>query len=290
LSIEQKERMQQTINEEEQLVLETSRQLVNTWSDFLCQGSISFGILECVKKNHNDKKTKMEMKRIARLRRQMKKRIKMRIRKKFDIDKKVANLSPPPPSSSLMARFVPFPVKLLEFGKMVESSSPSSDIHSNSNADLVVLGSWEIPLQGGTLILEDEEPSSSSATDYRGKLTFVIAKTTRSDEECKRIKSIESCRNRYQIMTSIVDYRPWLAGGGYVSKPKKNATNATTRIWDALKDNRETTTRQLCHAFYLSTQSMVHAYVTWRFHKKWRANLMTAAKTNRTVEANIDDT
>lgn len=58
MSIEQKERMQQTINEEEQLVLETSRQLVNTWSDFLCQGSISFGILECVKKNHNDKKNK----------------------------------------------------------------------------------------------------------------------------------------------------------------------------------------------------------------------------------------
>eukprot|EP00535_Pseudo-nitzschia_heimii_P004166 CAMPEP_0197186272 /NCGR_PEP_ID=MMETSP1423-20130617/13586_1 /TAXON_ID=476441 /ORGANISM="Pseudo-nitzschia heimii, Strain UNC1101" /LENGTH=241 /DNA_ID=CAMNT_0042637539 /DNA_START=515 /DNA_END=1241 /DNA_ORIENTATION=+ len=194
-------------------------------------------------------------------------------------------------SSSLVPRFLPFPVKLLEFGKIVKSSSPPLCIDNNKKngtdiRDLVVLGSWDIPLQGGALVLEDNQSlpkksssSRKSVSDYRGRLIFTIAKTSQLSRDRQSDASIESLydSNSYQIITGIRDYRPWLAGGGYSSKSEKN--KPCENIWDAIKANREATTRQVCHAFYLSTQSMVHAYVVWRFHNAWRQQLAMAVRT-----------
>ena len=275
---QEQERIQRMVKEEEHLIVETSRQFVNTWSDFLCQGSISFGILKCMKKESNDKKTKRK----AIWRRQRKKT------KTPSGDIVAADDSQPVSSASLLARFVPLPVKLLEFGKIVESS-PSCNDNDGENVsnkkDLVVLGSWDIPLKGGSLVLEDDE----KGPDYRGKLMFAIAKKTQSPDKDQSDASIESCRNSnsYQIITGIRDYRPWLAGGGYTSRSEESETH--DNIWDAIKANRENTTRKLCHGFYLSTQSMVHAYCTWRFHHAWRKQLATTIRTTRTTASDKDD-
>jgi hypothetical protein len=273
---EEQERKQRMVKEEDHLIVETSRQFVNTWSDFLCQGSISFGILRCMKEKSNKEK-----KRKAIWQRQMKK-----VNPTGGIA--AADNSQTVSSSSLLARFVPLPVKLLEFGKIVESSPSSVDNHGDNvinQKGLIVLGSWDIPLQGGSLLLEDDE----SGPDYRGKLMFAIARKTQLPDEDQSDDSIESCRNSnsYQIITGIRDYRPWLAGGGYTSKSEENKTH--DNVWDAIKANRETTTRKLCHGFYLSTQSMVHAYVTWRFHSAWRQQLATTVRTTRTTAADKEN-
>lgn len=254
---------QQTVKEEE-LIIETSRRFVNSWSDFLCQGKISFGILRC-EKGYESKKN-----------------MKRHIASRFQIKPK-GGISTPrntteASSSSLLARFTTFPVKLLEFGKPVESSLPSyahENENQNNKNNKVILGSWDIPLVGGGLVLEEDESqeqslgsSGTSRPDSRGKLMFAIVKTTALQEEIKGGSSTE-----YEIITGIRNYRPWLAGGGYTED-----TGAHDNIWDALKANRETTTRRLCHGFYLSTQSMVHAYVTWRFHHAWKKELLTAVR------------
>lgn len=276
---EEQERKQRMMEEEERLIVETSRQFVNTWSDFLCRGSISFGILRCMKETNAKKRKRITIRR--------------KQRQKADPTGGVAptGKSRKIKSSSLMARFSAVPVKLLEFGKIVESSpSPSPSIcddgdEESENKGLVVLGSWDIPLQGGSLILEDDKSQKKRSKSSgrrkrgnRGKLTFAIAKTTRLPDEDQEDDDFESCRhgNSYQIITGITNYRPFLAGGGYTSKFEEGKTH--DNIWDALKANRETTTRRLCHAFYLSTQSMVHAYVTWRFHHAWRQELENAVQ------------
>jgi len=277
LSIDQDdaELEQQLIKEEEHLIVETSRQFVDAWSDFLCQGSISLGILRCEKERNDEKKTKR----------------KARLRRLFKPNSRIAvpDNSTAVSSSSLLARFTTFPVKLLEFGNPVESSSPSfvyeRGVKNTNQNSTVVLGSWDIPLQGGALILEKDESQeksslSSTKSDFRcrGKLMFAIVKTTL--DKNKGVDSIESRidDSSYEIITGIRNYRPWLAGGGYTEENERH-----DNIWDALKANRETTTRRLCHGFYLSTQSMVHAYVTWRFHKAWKKELATAVRTTTKV-------
>lgn len=276
LTQEQRQHMQQIIKEKEDIMVEISRQFIKTWPDFLCRGSISLGILRCIKERNNSLDTKRRI--VWRRQRQ------------------TSNLARSPgsgantttvSSSSLVPRFVPFPVKLLEFGKIVETKPPLCIDDNGSNefhkGDLVVLGSWDIPLQGGALVLDDDQilarklsSSRKSGPDYRGRLIFAIAKRSELSHEGKYNKSFKHCNegNRYQIITGIRDYRPWLAGGGYSSKSEENKSSGN--IWNAIKANRVSTTRFLNHAFYLSTQSMVHAYVTWRFHHAWKRQLAIA--------------
>eukprot|EP00536_Pseudo-nitzschia_multiseries_P013468 jgi/Psemu1/309994/fgenesh1_kg.576_\ len=286
-----------------------SRRVVDTWSDFLCRGSISLGILRCAKENDNESK----IEKVRKLRWPRKRKMITPPSSDNDVlDNDDSTVS----SSSLMARFVPIPVKLLEFGKAVESLPPSSSLHLEGertddkcdNDGLVILGSWDVPLKGGTLILQDDEPqqqeleeSSSCSSDYLGKLTFAIAKTTpsRTPDQRNGGSAEKSPLNNYQIITGIEDYRPWLAGGGYTSNVSQNddtdhlrgLARTKNKVRNALTANRETTTRQLCHAFYLSTQSMVHAYVTWRFHHEWRKELeavvRSAAKAD--TDRNLSD-
>jgi hypothetical protein len=58
--------------------------------------------------------------------------------------------------------------------------------------------------------------------------------------------------DRFCLQTNIVDYRPWLAGQAPVPLVRKS--------------------------LYLSTQSIVHAYITWRFHQAWRHELKQVIK------------
>mmetsp|Transcript_15453 Transcript_15453/g.28764 ORF Transcript_15453/g.28764 Transcript_15453/m.28764 type:complete len:275 (+) Transcript_15453:195-1019(+) len=74
---------------------------------------------------------------------------------------------------------------------------------------------------------------------HKGKLVFSISKTMKAPE-----KGAGTVNDIYQISTQIVDYQPWLAGHPPVSSIRK---------W-----------------LYLSTQSHIHAYITWRFHKAWK--------------------
>ena len=281
---EKKEEWDRSMKEEERLVVETSRQFVETWPDFLCQGSISFGILSCRKENNKN----------ATSGRRAKWRSILRTNPLNGIT--ATESSTLAGSSSLLPRFAPFPVKLLEFGRVIQSP-PSTVDHSRSNEvnqkSPDILASWHIPLQGGALILGDNKSqqhqsgsSRSGSSANRGKLVFAIAKTRRLHDSEKLDTSIESyCEdNTYQIITGIRGYYPWLAGGGYTSKSEGKKKHES--IWSAIKDNRETTTRRLCHAFYLSTQSMVHAYMTWRFHNSWKQRLKTVVQASKTKADN----
>jgi hypothetical protein len=58
--------------------------------------------------------------------------------------------------------------------------------------------------------------------------------------------------DRLLLETHIVDYRPWLVGGAPVPVMRK--------------------------LLYSSTQSVVHGYITWRFHKAWQQKLRRATE------------
>ena len=272
LSIDQDETelKEQLVREEEHLIVETSRQFVDAWSAFLCQGSISLGILRCEKEKNDSKKTKRGWRKLLKPK-----------RSSIAVQDNCTALS----SSSLLARFTTFPVKLLTFGSPVESSCSSfiyqDGVEDTNQNSTVILGSWDIPLEGGALLLGDDElqeqkSRSKGKYECRGKLMFAIVKKTGLTDKSEGDDSIESLgdSSSYEIITGIRNYQPWLAGGGYTDEKKKH-----DNIWDALKANRETTTRRLCHGFYLSTQSMVHAYVTWRFHHAWKKELTAAVRT-----------
>jgi hypothetical protein len=273
-----KRQRKRRIMEEERLVIETSRKCCATWPDFLCQGSVSFGFLRCVK---TEKKiirrsvTTITKRRNIIPNSQSLKTTTTTITKSMVDDRA---------SSSLRSRFLPFPLTFLEFGKMTESSSNDNNYKNHNDDDgLVVLGSWDIPLNDGLLILQQKPHQQQQLQRfnnyYRGKLTFAIAKTKktphgRGKREVK--DDDEESSPRYQIITRIVDYQPWLAGGGWSSS--SSSSNTATDIASTC-DNTRThiePTRRLRHAVYLSTQSVVHAYMTWRFHRTWRNKLNTA--------------
>jgi hypothetical protein len=58
--------------------------------------------------------------------------------------------------------------------------------------------------------------------------------------------SVAKEQSNYRLTTQIVGYRPWLAG------------------------TRPSIVRQ---RLYLSTQSVLHAYIMWRFHRTWQTEL-----------------
>jgi hypothetical protein len=279
-----KRQRKRRIIEEERLIIEISRKFCTTWPDFLCQGSVSFGFLRCVKTEEEEKKKKKIRRSATTITKRQKRipnpqslktTITTTTTKSMEIDRA---------SSSLRHRFLPFPLTFLEFGKMVESSSNDNNYKNNDNDDndLVVLGSWDIPLNDGLLILQQKphQQQQRSNNCYRGKLTFAIAKTKKTPYGGKREDNKdddEESSPRYQIITRIVDYQPWLAGGGWSSS--SSSPSSTTIDTASTCDNTGThiePTRRLRHAFYLSTQSVVHAYMTWRFHRTWRNKLTTA--------------
>ena len=272
-----KRQRKRRIIEEERLIIETSRKFCTTWPDFLCQGSVSFGFLRSAKTEEEKKKTRRSATTITKRQKRIPdpQSLKTTTTKSIEDDRA---------SSSLMPRFLPFPLTFLEFGKMVESSSNDNN-YRNDNDDngLVVLGSWDIPLNDGLLILQQKphQQQQHSSNCYRGKLTFAIAKTKKMPYGEKREDNIdddEESSPRYQIITRIVDYQPWLAGGGW-SSSSSSSLSSTTADTASTCDNAIThiePTRRLRHAFYLSTQSVAHAYMTWRFHRTWRNKLTTA--------------
>mmetsp|Transcript_41504 Transcript_41504/g.47908 ORF Transcript_41504/g.47908 Transcript_41504/m.47908 type:complete len:393 (+) Transcript_41504:184-1362(+) len=233
--------------EEQRLVIETSRKFCATWPDFLCKGSVSFGFLRCVK---TQKKKKLW--RSATTTKRPKKRM---IPKSLKRSKFMEDGTTIVESSTLRARFIPFPITFLEFGEMVESSNDNYDNDDGLNN---VLASWDIPLQGGALVLQADQQTRSKLQGFnypRGKLTFTIQNTKQTHRTWEDTNEESP---RYQIITRIVDYRPSLAGGGWSSSPHIEPT------------------RRLRHAFYLSTQSVVHAYMTFLFHRTWRQKLTAA--------------
>jgi hypothetical protein len=274
-----KRQRKRRIIEEERLIIETSRKFCTTWPDFLCQGSVSFGFLRCVK-TEEEEEEEMKIRRSATTITKRQNRIPDPQSLKTTTTKSMEDNRA---SLSLRPRFLPFPLTFLEFGKMVESSSNDNN-YKNGNDDngLVVLGSWDIPLNDGFLILQQKphQQQQRSNNCYRGKLIFAIAKTKKTPYGGKRKNNKdddEESSPRYQIITRIVDYQPWLAGGGWSSSSA--SPSSTTTDTASTCDNTRThiePTRRLRHSFYLSTQSVVHAYMTWRFHRTWRNKLSTA--------------
>ncbi len=95
---------------------------------------------------------------------------------------------------------------------------------------------WELPISQSWLALPDPIRPSRF-----GCLRFELKLSKPRTSQGQRLMST------YELQSNIVDYRPWLVGPSPVSR-----------------------TRQY---LYLHSQSWIHAYVTWRFHKAWRQAL-----------------
>lgn len=94
---------------------------------------------------------------------------------------------------------------------------------------------YKLPITGGLLALKNaKSPKDMGCLSFETKTTKV-KQADKSELECSCISEIAGA------------YRPWIAGG-----PNTNFI----RPWA-----------------YLSSQSTVHAYVMWRFHKAWTRRL-----------------
>jgi hypothetical protein len=170
--------------------------------------------------------------------------------------------------SSIQPRFLPCSMSLLNFGRPVEVTPCNNKKRKRPlEKDVLCLGTWEIPLRGGwlalaapttaTSIMSSSKHNKDNPPKYYGKLWFAIGKIKcyhdqqphlwhRKLQDYNDVESPSSAYH-YQLTSRIIEYRPWLAGPAPVSP---------VRRW-----------------MYLSTQSVFHAYITWRFHNEWEASI-----------------
>lgn len=112
-----------------------------------------------------------------------------------------------------------------------------------------VISSFELPVSGGLLSLP-----LPFAKD-RGHLSFVVERTDMISKSRNNIKSSAGGKNSgagsscIRLSTAIAgSYSPWVAGKAPIPAYRK---------WT-----------------YLWSQSLVHGYTMWRFHRAWKARMM----------------
>jgi hypothetical protein len=112
-----------------------------------------------------------------------------------------------------------------------------------------------LPIVGGLLAL----PSSSRNGNKMGALLFTLKKNEQlrdADDSKNKEGSVEDCDATFR--TAIADYRPWVVG--FKSPPSWVRKHA-----------------------YLNTQSLVHSYVMWKFHRRlW--SWLNANEDNKEVD------
>jgi hypothetical protein len=304
--------VQQKMTTSTSMVRQTSREFVSKWADFVCKGSVTFGLFHVVKKD-------------ARSRNREKGRRRIQLWPPSSLGRMLVSSSSSAStkkvfSSSLQPRLVP--LSLLEFGPIETKPPPPRRLRKGKNRTRTMMTVWEIPITGGILALppppitttaEEEEPttqrqqmmrssSSSSllgrwsqlqrqrphggtASSSLGRLVFAVSSVDsvggrpsrknssfgslihqwgssssnnnninnnnnddkRMMDDCSSDGCFDNCYQ--QLTTNIVGYRPWLAGS---HRPVP---------W-------------FRQQIYLSTQSCVHAYIIWRFHKAWKQKLL----------------
>jgi hypothetical protein len=134
-----------------------------------------------------------------------------------------------------------------------------------------------LPITGGVLSLPGHnrrgQNNSSNNSEDRGALVFALTtailnggtgwgegptdqrrrrrriNNEKADDKNQRGKQQDRIMTVYTIQTNIVGYRPWLCGA--------------TKPVPALRAN-----------LYLHSQSIVHGYVMWRFHRRCRRKLL----------------
>jgi hypothetical protein len=133
-------------------------------------------------------------------------------------------------------------LSVLSFGK-VRMGRPNSFHRKN------VIASFELPVSGGLLSLP-----LPFAKD-RGHLSFVVEridtrfKSRNSVKNSTGGKNSEAGTSCIRLRTAIAgSYSPWVAGKAPIPAYRK---------WT-----------------YLSSQSLVHGYTMWRFHRAWKARMM----------------
>lgn len=122
-----------------------------------------------------------------------------------------------------------FGCKLLTFGTPIARTIPQRE----ESGSRPTISSFEvsIPITGGHLCRQERNSYSQQAS-------FIVCTLTTHREQLDKQLSLTSCR----LETQLVSFRPVLTGEAPVSP---------VRSW-----------------LYLLTQSTVHAYVTWRFHRR----------------------
>ena len=176
------------------------------------------------------------------------------------------------------------------------------DIHHSTR-----MMSWEIPIMGGILALPSSprrsqrkmnhkklhKKSKSEATTW-GKLVFNVDKITcRPSRRPPLLSSATTTKStvsstsndiknrkkyfRYNLTTQIVGYRPRLVGYPPITRqPNQHQSDKTNNDGNFVSfiGTGRRITFPARKWFYLHSQSYVHAYVTWRFHKSWHDRLL----------------
>lgn len=126
------------------------------------------------------------------------------------------------------------------------------------------LGHWEIPLQNCWLALPDPKKCEKTFGHLRFRCLLQQATgTARNDRQPAAGNKNDrrtDCYCKYALESSLVEYRPRLLG-----IPKNHMLPylhpmAQGRTW-----------------LYLHSQSLIHTYVVWRFHRAWRNFLISTA-------------
>jgi hypothetical protein len=136
----------------------------------------------------------------------------------------------------------PFGIKFLEFGKarsLGRVSVGTAPAAGDGGTERTSRCAIRIPITGGLLALPG--PNNNEKRKDRGcggALSFAL----RTKQTVKRSDETEGSTLRCSIVTGIAGYRPAIAG-------------------------RAAPTGRLRAAVYLGTQSFLHGYIMWRFHR-----------------------
>ena len=130
---------------------------------------------------------------------------------------------------------------LLEFGppKGFQFSYTSTTMKNNPPViEQTTTCQWSLPIMGGCLTVP-----LASKTPANSKVCLTLKQTTLSNQQDNKNPHI-------QLQTELIDFRPRVVGAAIPSNPLRTG-------------------------FYLGTQSIVHAFVMWRFHGACRSVYQT---------------
>lgn len=226
---------------------------IGTWADFICKGSVTGGLFQAVAVVNEYDTTK----------------ITTRFNKKQEQEqeqrqKKATSMMMKNKNRRLQIRGIPF--SFLTFG-------PVRSIQRRQHQY-----EWEIPIKGGWLAMRDDDDDNG----YFGKLTFGMTINKRRQREKTLKQNGSSPRMQMTeiiLQSNIVDYRPKLVGSfptcTMTTEGGTSKSTSTLSSWSTLRRHAAMTRHTIRKRLYLSTQSVLHAYICWRFHHEWQETVLS---------------
>jgi hypothetical protein len=149
---------------------------------------------------------------------------------------------------------------------------------------------WSLPLVGGIMLYHDNQDSKARTqkeqVDQRqDALLFILRQTITTttmsmpndnDHKNKLFPSSQTSRKNdhdhsyydRSIQTRVISYRPAMVGRGLVAgRRRRRRHDDVAHTAAPVPPSTATKTNWIRSQLYLHTQSVVHAYVMWRFHR-----------------------